>query len=229
MGLPRYIINYEESMPYIEGAIREGKIKVGLDIKINQETQAILDTTIIETKTNELEILNKDVNKKFSDIRNEISEIVKSIIDTKTQKEEKFNEVQNFLKKVLENEELISKDLEDIINQISPIGEQRVKGFYRYVPPVRGDFVISFKESSDILLTAITFSQIGWKFEDTFSLNINGKYNIINNVSTKEVAEKKKFVRKERVPANTPINFVLHNNSGNSRQMWLDIEYVIPT
>lgn len=49
---------------------------------------------------------------------------------------------------------------------------------------------------------------------------------IINKIGLKEIGEHKYFNTFYKVNANTPISFILSNNSGNSRQVTVDLEYI---
>jgi hypothetical protein len=230
MGLPRYIINYEELEPFLKEAVNEATIPVSIsEIDFSGITSASLDTTVIEGKMTSIIDINTLVNTAFNDIITELQAVSDKLNTLNTENSEKLNKfneekVQAYLDETIKTRELV----ESIVEQLQPFGNQRIQGYYKYVPPGRHDYIIEFISKDDIYLTALTMSQIGWKLEDTWSLRVDGN-DVFTNISTKEVAEKKSFTRYMKVDADVKIEFVLHNKSGNSRQLWVDFEYVLTT
>ncbi|ASU00067.1 hypothetical protein PBI_PBS1_245 [Bacillus phage PBS1] len=227
MGLPSYIINYNDSAKYIQEAIRDARLSLSIsDVNMDKVTEAILNTSVVEGKLSSIVDINDVINQTISNLSSDIENISNFIITTSEENKEIINQIETKLKSQLDVTKSIKDTVSGIADKLSPQGEQRIKGFYEYVPPIREDFILEFIQNRDIELTAISMSQIGWKYEDTYDLMV-GEDIIFSNISTKEVAQKKKFNKGLKVPANTSIKFILHNNSGNSRQMWLDIEYLI--
>ncbi|BDR72228.1 hypothetical protein K144316041_09360 [Clostridium tetani] len=105
-------------------------------------------------------------------------------------------------------------------------GMQKVDSKLLDIPPIIQENKEDFIFDKDVYLTGLHFNQTGWKKEDTYTLEIN-KNRIINNATIKEIGEHKYFNTFYKVNANTPISFILHNNSGNSRQTMVDLEYLI--
>ncbi|WP_096635810.1 hypothetical protein [Clostridium cochlearium] len=105
-------------------------------------------------------------------------------------------------------------------------GMQKNEGRLLDIPPLIMENKEEFVFDKDVFLTGLHFNQTGWKKEDTYTLEIN-KEKIIDNATIKEIGEHKYFNTFYKVNANTPISFVLHNNSGNSRQTMVDLEYLI--
>ncbi|MBU5300242.1 hypothetical protein KQI45_09135 [Clostridium sporogenes] len=104
-------------------------------------------------------------------------------------------------------------------------GIQKVKGILLDIPAIQNDYKEQFKFDKDIYITGLHFNQTGWKKEDKYSLEVN-KIKIIDNATTKEIGEHKYFNTFYKVNANTPIFFIFHNLSGNSRQTMMDLEYI---
>ncbi|WP_434290350.1 hypothetical protein [Clostridium botulinum] len=104
-------------------------------------------------------------------------------------------------------------------------GIQKVKGILLDIPAIQNNYTEQFKFDKDVYITGLHFNQTGWKKEDRFSLEVN-KIKIIDNATTKEIGEHKYFNTFYKVNANTPIFFVFHNLSGNSRQIIVDLEYI---
>ncbi|OAA91268.1 hypothetical protein [Clostridium ljungdahlii] len=104
-------------------------------------------------------------------------------------------------------------------------GEQKAQGGIIDIPAIISDYKKDFIFDKDVFLTGLHLNQTGWKKEDRYSLVIN-KNKIIDNATTKEIGEHKYFNTYYKVNANTPISFILHNLSGNSRQALIDLEYL---
>nr|WP_025774822.1 hypothetical protein [Clostridium botulinum] len=104
-------------------------------------------------------------------------------------------------------------------------GIQKVKGILLDIPAIQNDYIEQIKFDKDIYITGLHFNQTGWKKDDRYSLEVN-KMKIIDNATTKEIGEHKYFNTFYKVNANTPISFVFHNLSGNSRQIIVDLEYI---
>lgn len=227
MGLPRYVINYAESEPHIRKALEESVLPISVgEIDFSEQELFEVDTSSIEIRIDDINNKNLIVNEMVEDLISTIKQAtkeVKDLNDKNTIVLDEFNDgLQVFVDDTIKTREIV----EDILNLLQPSGTQQIRGFYNYAPPIKGDFKITFTVPEDIKITAVTYSQIGWKFNDAYSLIIDGT-SVLENVYTKEVAEKKSLRMPSEVSANTPIDFILHNNSGNSRQLWLDIEYVL--
>lgn len=122
-------------------------------------------------------------------------------------------------------------EIKDLVQKLKdglllPSSIQKIKGKTLPVPAVVGEYTLPFVFDKDILITGTMFGQSAWKYEDNWDLEIEGGIQLFESVYTKELNEHKHFNVFYPVPANTPINMVLHNVSGNSRQVWFDIEYL---
>ena len=104
-------------------------------------------------------------------------------------------------------------------------GDQKIDGAALDVPPIIQTVTHKFMFDHDVYLTGFHFNQTGWKKEDLYSLEIN-KNRIIDHATIKEIGEHKQFNTFFKVRAKTPIYFLLDNNSGNSRQTMIDLEYI---
>ncbi|MBV4417291.1 hypothetical protein [Clostridium tyrobutyricum] len=104
-------------------------------------------------------------------------------------------------------------------------GTKKIQGALLDVPAIVGDYKNEFIFDKDVYLSGIHLNQTGWKKEDRYSVEIN-KNRIIDSATTKEIGEHKYFNTYYKVNANTPISFILHNLSGNSRQCTIDLEYI---
>jgi hypothetical protein len=228
MSLPRNIINYSDIIPYIKSAIEESNIKIPLEnLNLGSIESASLDTARIKEQMEEDITLNETVTVLLDEVLKD-SDAVSSFLEESSPEINRLLEsIKKGLLEYLKSMTELKEKTDGIVQQLAPLGSQRVKGFYEYFPPGRGDYVVAHTFDRDVYLTAITYGQIGWKFEDSYSLIVGEDDKVISNSFTKELVEKKSFVRKVKVAKGVPVKFVLHNNSGNSRQAWLDLEYLV--
>lgn len=119
----------------------------------------------------------------------------------------------------------LSKTINMLINKDAIYGIQKIEGKLLDVPPLIKQNTATFKFDQDVYLTGLHFNQTGWKNNDNFFLCINNT-NIINKSYTKEIGEHKYFNKFYYVVAKTPVDFILDNKSGNSRQTLIDLEYI---
>lgn len=128
-------------------------------------------------------------------------------------------------------------------------GVPHIYGIREYVPPLKMDFDVTWKvPENSISLTGLQLETTGWKVEDSYSLKVKHykrgiEDNIISvktislfkNVPFKEVGEHKTFrtpynyFRDPKIRKGDEVIFTFHNKSGNSRQLYLDFEYLVGT
>lgn len=113
----------------------------------------------------------------------------------------------------------------NIFLKYNPVGVQKISSKMLDVPPIISEHKIEFIFNNTIFITGLEINQNGWKKNDHYSLNIN-ENQIINKCCFKETGEHKYLNTYCLVPANTPIIFILNNNSGNSRKIFVDLEYI---
>lgn len=129
-----------------------------------------------------------------------------------------FDELEDLLKEALSN--TVVKDIADLY------GVQKVKGFYKPIPAIKSEYkIVEFIPDESIIITGISYSQSAWKANDYWDLYI-GDEKLFENVYTKELGEQKHWEVINPVNAGVPIKIILNNQSGNSRHVWVDIEYV---
>ena len=105
-------------------------------------------------------------------------------------------------------------------------GKQRIKGFAESIPALEGNFrVATLKFDKDTILTGATFSQSAWKGEDYWSLWVDDDM-LFNEIYTKEIGDQKHWELIHIIKAGQTIKFLIHNISGNSRNVWVDLEWV---
>jgi hypothetical protein len=113
----------------------------------------------------------------------------------------------------------------DLIVYGSIDGVQKIDGRLLDIPPIIKDNIEIFQFDKDIYITGLSINQTGWKNNDRYSLETD-KTKLIYNATTKELGEHKYLNTFFKVNAQTPIKFTLSNNSGNSRQTTIDLEYL---
>ena len=133
-----------------------------------------------------------------------------------------LGDLEDFLKA---NLDAIIELLNQILELLKNRGTQRVHSISNHIPAVVGVYKFTTTFDYDIFLTGITYSQSGWKYQDSWDLMV-GENLLFDEVCTKELGEQKQFNVFYFVPAGTPIDILFHNDSGNSRLIWFDIEYL---
>lgn len=121
--------------------------------------------------------------------------------------------------------EIIIDLLKQILDLLKDKGVQRIYSISNHIPAVVAPFKFTATFEEDVLITGITYSQSAWKYQDSWDLEVDGNI-LFEKVGTKEVGESKQNNIFYYVPAGKPINIIFHNDSGNSRLVWFDIEYV---
>lgn len=127
-----------------------------------------------------------------------------------------------------ELESLLSKHLSNIVvKDLSSVrGESKVKGFTQSIMAVSGDYeVFNWTVPYDVAFTGLTYAQSAYKVEDAYSLFLNEEC-IFDNLSTKELGESKSIECIFYLRKGDTLKLVHHNNSGNSKIVWSDVEYV---
>lgn len=129
-----------------------------------------------------------------------------------------FDELQELLEDKFSN--IMVKDLSSLF------GLQKIKGFHMQIPAIKGKYrIIDFITTNNIVITGITYSQSAWKPTDFWELYVNGE-KLFETIYTKEIATQKNWKVIQPVNINTKIELILNNNSGNSRDVWVDLEYI---
>jgi len=100
---------------------------------------------------------------------------------------------------------------------------QSVVSLQRYIPAVNLDFEITHTFEEDIRLTGIMYSQSAWKTGDNWGLYVDDVC-LFENIFTKELGEHKYFKSFYEVRKGKEVKIVYHNVSGNSKQVWFDLE-----
>ena len=129
-----------------------------------------------------------------------------------------WDEIEISLKEALEGKTI--RSLRDIK------GNQRIKGYTESIPALEGVFkIVEMVKEDAIIITGVTFSQSAWKGEDYWSLWVDDDM-LFDSIYTKEIGDQKHWELIHVIKPNQTIKLLLHNVSGNSRNVWCDIEYV---
>jgi hypothetical protein len=227
MSLPRYVINFDESDVLLREAIRTSEISSRFEVDLAKVSNAYIDLYNIETKIADHNEIYKIITETFDSLNYNVKEIIIRVTKARETRQESLSNLNNSFDRILEIDKDIKEELQRLLTpkDILSVGKRRIQGYYDYCPPVKNDFIIEHKVPFVIYLTAITYSQIGWKLLDTFSLMVDDEV-VFESIATKEIAEKKAFSMRMKIYANSSIKFIHHNNSGNSKQIWVDFEYI---
>lgn len=125
-------------------------------------------------------------------------------------------------------EDLLKDALEGfVIRSIKDLnGTQKIQGFAQSIPAIEGKYqVVEWIAESNVVLTGITYSQSAWKSEDFWELWVDGD-RLFETVYTKELGDQKHWEVIQPINKGQRVGIILHNNSGNSRDVWTDIEYI---
>ena len=129
-----------------------------------------------------------------------------------------FDELRKLLEDKFSN--VVVKDLSSLY------GLQKIKGFYLSIPAIKGAVrVVDYIPNENIVITGITYSQSAWKPIDFWELTIDGEKQF-ETVYTKEIATQKNWQIIQPINQGSRIELILHNYSGNSRNVWVDVEYI---
>lgn len=112
----------------------------------------------------------------------------------------------------------------DIADKLNFDHIQKSIGLYKNIPAVQTDFELNYTFEKRVALTGIIYSQSAWKPEDSWSLYIDDKL-LFEQIPTKEVGQHKTFDYFCLVNAWQTVKVIHHNNSGNSKEVWADIDY----
>jgi hypothetical protein len=102
---------------------------------------------------------------------------------------------------------------------------QSIKSMSQNIPAIMNDFILEHSFNAGVVLTGITYSQSAWKAEDSWSLMVDKRI-LFDHVCTKELGEYKHLNAFCYVPDGALIQVMHHNRSGNSKFVWVDIEYL---
>lgn len=127
-----------------------------------------------------------------------------------------------------ELKELLEDALGDlVVRSIKDVkGVQRVLGFAQNIPALQAEYkVVEWTPDKNIVITGVTYSQSAWKGEDYWELWVDGD-RLFETVYTKELGDQKHWEVLHPINAGQVVKLVLHNVSGNSRDVWVDLEFL---
>lgn len=125
-------------------------------------------------------------------------------------------------------EQLLEENLSailDLLKLLSGERKLRTKDMSIHIPALQLKFENKVTVPVDAVLTAITFSQSGWKPQDTVTL-LAGDTVLLYHIHTKEIGERRVFPAWQRVFAGTELTVRYDNASGNSKMFFCDLEYI---
>lgn len=104
--------------------------------------------------------------------------------------------------------------------------EQHSVGLYKSIPALQLDYQINYTFDKDVILNSIVYSQSAWKSIDCWSLYIDDKL-LFDRIYTKESGECKVLSPFYPIKAWQTVKVIHHNESGNSKEIWVDINYLM--
>ncbi|MFC0903884.1 hypothetical protein ACFHWD_04160 [Clostridium sp. MT-14] len=151
-------------------------------------------------------------------------------VDFSPEMEKKITEIDEKIKSMINLQDIINEEnkyLQMLQEAISLKGDFFIEGKMINIPAIKNDYTITFNYGSLIYVSGIFITMTGWKPEDTWGLQVD-KSVILNNIPTKEIGEEHLLRSIKLADINKDIDIVFHNNSGNSRQLLCDLQYIRP-
>ena len=133
-----------------------------------------------------------------------------------------LSDLEDYLKGQLD---LIVDLLRQILDLLKNKGGQMVHSISNHIPAVVAPYKFTTSFDKDVMITGVTYSQSAWKYQDSWDLVVDGTV-LFEEVGTKEIGESKQMNVFYFVPAGKEVDIIFHNDSGNSRLVWFDIEYI---
>jgi hypothetical protein len=226
MGLPSYIINFDEIKQPIIDAINEASIEVSVgDISMDSASISI-DTTAIETALDDIIGKLTTVKDNSTLVKDTTSQILTSLTTHDTNIQGKMDLLGTKIESIIQSMADMYILLEKIKEQLASEGQQRAIGEAIVIPAIAGTYSKTFSFDKDVLITGVTMSQSAWNFNDRWSLDV-GAFNMFDRIYTKLRGEHKQLSKYLPVPANTDIVFKYDNtSSANSKYVWFDLEFI---
>lgn len=225
MGLPAYVINFDELKQPILEAINEAAINITVDNVSLDSTSVTIDTSKIEESLKGITTKLNSVNDNTILINETVTSIIGAIQAHDSSMGGYFNnlgkKVEDMIKTMLDMHSI----MERISEQLAANGKQRMVGEQIAIPSIKNTMVKTVKIDKDALFTGFTTSQSAWNDGDSWSLSI-GDFKMFSNIYTKRKGEHKQLSKFFPIPANTEVKFEYTNTSGNSKIVWLDVEYI---
>jgi hypothetical protein len=226
MGLPAYIINFDEIKQPIIDAINEANIEISTEgLELDSATISI-DTSEIENILEQLKVKLSTISDTNIIIKETTQQILSSINHQGQTTDTKLNEISLKIQEIIGQTIDIHKILEDIKEQLASEGRPEITGTSMAIPAISGVYYKTFSFPEDILLTGITISQSAWNNNDYWDLKV-GNFTLFNKIYSKMRGEHKQLSKFFPVKANTPIVFQYNNRElGNSKYVWFDLEFI---
>jgi hypothetical protein len=226
MGLPSYIINFDEIKQPIIDAISEASFDVTVgDISLDSASISI-DTSAIETSLDDIISKLTTVKDNSTLVKDTTKDILTALTTHDTNMTSKMDMLGTKIEAIIESMAEMYILLEKIKEQLASEGQQRAVGDSIVIPAIAGTYSRTFSFNKDVLITGISMSQSAWNFNDRWSLDV-GAFNMFDKIYTKLRGEHKQLSKFLPVPANTDIVFYYDNtSSANSKYVWFDLEFI---
>jgi hypothetical protein len=227
LGLPSYVINFDEIKKPIIDAINEAAISVSVgDVTLDSGSIKI-DTSAIEASLDEIKGHLETVDSNSELVKTTAADILSSLNAHGESIDGHLGELGAKIESIITTMTEMLDLLEEIKQALASEGRQRILGESLAVPSVAGTYTKTWTIDKDILITGFTISQSAWNSNDKWSLNVGGTFPMFERVYTKMRGEHKQLSKFLPVPAGTPVTFSYDNtSSSNSKYVWADLEFM---
>jgi hypothetical protein len=226
MGLPSYVINFDELVEPIKQAFEEADIKLNLEEIQLSDSSIDVNTDDIEGKLDEIVGILENIGKNTESTRLTAEDIYNQMVKHDEELKVQLDDFQFKIQAMIDT----LLDIHDLLEKISggqtTEGRQKMLGDSIEIEKTPQITSREFVFEKDILLTGVTLSQSAWNNNDRWSLDIGG-YNIFEDMYTKMRGEHKQLSKFYPIPAGTVILFNYDNTaSANSKWVWFDLEFI---
>jgi len=232
MGLPSYIVNFDEIKKPIMDAITEAQIQVNVgDVALDSEAINI-DLTPIEDILKDLlggSDVVKEVDTMILDSLNLVYDLMQEL---KIQSSTTHATLLAKLQQLLEESEKILDIVKKISESLLASGDNKIQGkmIDAKVNSIFDSkrFITDFVFIEDGVVYGITTSQSAWNDNDFWEMQHIAGSKTVDLVKSysKMRGEHKRFERPRPVSKGDTIRFIYNNESMSSKKVWVDLFWV---
>jgi hypothetical protein len=226
MGLPSYVINFDELVEPIKQAFEMADIKLEIEQIELSDQNLNINTDEIEAMLEQIKVILTNVNGDTTSAKLTAVDILNQLKDHDLKLDIQLDDFQFKLQSMIDTLLDIHELLKAIDGQSVSEGRQKMLGDSIEIIGVPQVTERLFVFDEDILLTGVTVSQSAWNINDQWSIDIGG-YTMFDKMYTKMRGEHKQLSKFYPIPAGTEIKFRYDNTaSGNSKWVWVDLEFI---
>jgi len=227
MGLPSYVINFEDLIEPMKKALSEADLNIDAGDIALDGAMITLDTTGIENQLTTLKTSLDNINGDTSTIETTANDILNALVAHNDGAQLQLTDIKSKIDTMLQTLTGIKDLLVGLGGDSVNTGKQKMNGATIHIEATPSNtYGANFTFSSDILITGFTISQSAWNLDDKWNLVV-GSLPIMENIYTKMRGEHKQLSKFMPVPTGTTINFSFDNTvTPNSKYVWIDLEYI---